>query len=73
MIGIRKVHGAGILAICRLLMLDFLKLIFLAFVIAVPVANYFIEDWLEQFVYRMEISPMHFVIPGLFKIGRAYV
>jgi len=68
MIGIRKVHGAGILAICRLLMLDFLKLIFLAFVIAVPVANYFIEDWLEQFVYRMEISPMHFVIPGLFII-----
>lgn len=64
MIGIRKVFGAGVGSIIKLITWDFLKLILIAFVIAIPVANYFIEDWLTQFVFRMELSVYHFVVPG---------
>jgi ABC-type antimicrobial peptide transport system permease subunit len=55
-IGIRKVFGASVLNILLLLSRDYVKLIVLAFVISIPVINYFITDWLSQFAYKIEIS-----------------
>jgi putative ABC transport system permease protein len=55
-IGIRKVLGADVLGIVRLLSTDFLKLAFLAFLLAAPVAWFTMNKWLEDFAYRISIS-----------------
>ena len=64
-IGIRKVFGATIPNILGLITKDFAKLLIIAFAIAVPVANYAIEDWLETFIHKINIDPWLFIIPGL--------
>jgi putative ABC transport system permease protein len=55
-IGIRKVLGASVLSITTMLSKDFLKLVMIAIVIALPVAWYFMHDWLKDFAYRINIS-----------------
>jgi ABC-type antimicrobial peptide transport system permease subunit len=55
-IGIRKVVGATISQIISLLSKDFLKLIIVAFIIAVPVAWYGTHEWLQNFTYRTNLS-----------------
>ena len=55
-IGIRKVLGADVLGIVRLLSTDFLKLVLLAFLLAAPVAWFAMNRWLEDFAYRISIS-----------------
>jgi ABC-type antimicrobial peptide transport system permease subunit len=52
-IGIRKVMGASILRVTALLSKDFLNLVFIAIVIASPIAWYGMTQWLETFSYRM--------------------
>ncbi len=64
-IGVRKVHGAGRLNIVFLLSKDFAKLIIIAFMLASPFAWYFIQQWLEGFQFRTEMSFLNFVIAGL--------
>jgi putative ABC transport system permease protein len=56
-IGIRRVLGAGVWNITRLLSRDFVRLVLIAFVIAAPVAWYFGNQWLEDFAYRVHLSP----------------
>jgi putative ABC transport system permease protein len=51
-IGIRKVLGASVVRIFRMLTVDFLWPVTLAFVIATPIAWYFMQGWLQDFVYR---------------------
>ncbi|HEY4291073.1 MAG TPA: ABC transporter permease [Puia sp.] len=55
-IGIRKVLGADVFGIVRLLSTDFLKLVLLAFVLAAPVAWFAMTKWLEDFAYRISIG-----------------
>lgn len=55
-IGIRKVNGATVREILRMLNTDFLKWVLLAFVIAVPVSWYAMLQWLQGFAYKTEIS-----------------
>ncbi|HLL44665.1 MAG TPA: FtsX-like permease family protein, partial [Segetibacter sp.] len=64
-IGIRKVLGAPVSAIVGLLSKDFLKLVVIAIVIATPVAWYFMNKWLQDYVYRVNISWAVFAIAGL--------
>ena len=54
--GIRKVLGASNAGIVSLLSKDFLKLVFISFFIASPIAWYFINRWLEGFAYRAPFS-----------------
>ncbi|WP_221394013.1 ABC transporter permease [Dyadobacter sp. NIV53] len=54
-IGVRKVMGASIGSIVRLLSKDFLKLVLISFVIASPIAYYGMYQWLQNFAYRTEI------------------
>ena len=54
-IGIRKVFGANENKILRLISRDFLILVSIGIVIAVPVAYYFMSRWLENYVYRTKI------------------
>jgi putative ABC transport system permease protein len=55
-IGIRRVLGADVMSITRLLSTDFVQLVIIAFIIATPVAWYFGNRWLEDFAYRIELS-----------------
>jgi putative ABC transport system permease protein len=63
-IGIRKVLGASIANIVALLSKDFVKLVILGFVIAIPIAWYTMNQWLADFAYRIEIGPGIFVLAG---------
>ena len=63
-IGIRKVLGARIADIVRLLVWQFSKPVLLANLLAWPVAWYFMQDWLEGFAYRIELSPFYFLTAG---------
>ena len=64
-IGIRKVLGASAANITNLLATNFIKLVLVAFVIAVPIAWIVMNKWLENFAYRINISWMVFIIAGL--------
>lgn len=63
-IGIRKVIGATISQIIVLLSKDFLKLVLLAFLIAVPIAWWGAHKWLENFAYRTDVSWWVFLAGG---------
>jgi putative ABC transport system permease protein len=60
-IGIRKVFGANEGVVVRLISKDFLILVAISIIIALPVAYYFMGNWLENYVYRTKIG-----IPILF-------
>ncbi len=64
-IGVRKVLGASVESVVALLSKDFLKLTVIATVIAFPVAWYFMNKWLEDFAYRIDIGWTIFLIAGL--------
>lgn len=64
-IGIRKVLGATATGIVVLLSKDFVKLMLISILIASPIAWYFMDQWLQDFAYRIEISPWVFAIAGL--------
>ena len=63
-IGIRKVLGAEVASIVSLLSKDFLKLVALSAVIAFPLAWWVMEQWLEGFAYRIDISLGIYMIAG---------
>ena len=67
-IGIRKVLGASIHSVVQLLTKDFVKLIGIAFLIASPIAYYFMQRWLEDFTYRIDIQWWVFVLAGGFAL-----
>jgi putative ABC transport system permease protein len=63
-IGIRKVLGASIGSITALVSKDFIRLVFIAIVIATPVAWWGMNNWLQEFAYRAPISAWVFVLAG---------
>ena len=60
-IGVRKVLGAPVGSIVYQLSRDFTKLVVAANIIAWPVAYYFVERWLQNFAYRIDVGPAIFV------------
>jgi len=64
-IGIRKVLGASVNNIARMLSKDFLKLVLIASVIAFPVAAWAMNQWLQDFAYRVSISWWIFFVSGM--------
>ncbi|WP_298792579.1 ABC transporter permease [uncultured Allomuricauda sp.] len=63
-IGIRKVLGASINSITFLISKDFLKLIAIAILIASPLAYYFMNQWLSDFAYRINVPAWAFGLAG---------
>jgi ABC-type antimicrobial peptide transport system permease subunit len=55
-IGIRKVIGASVFAIWKMLSKEFVMLVLIACAIAIPVASYILSQWLNKFEYRTNIS-----------------
>ncbi len=72
-IGIRKVLGASIADVTSLLSKDFIRLILMAIVIALPLAWYAMNQWLQDFAYRITISWWMFVLAGLLAVVVAIV
>ncbi|HVW98586.1 MAG TPA: FtsX-like permease family protein [Mucilaginibacter sp.] len=64
-IGIRKVLGASVTGIVRLLSKDFLLLVIISFAIATPIALYGMNKWLQAFAYRITLSWWMFALAGM--------
>jgi len=64
-IGIRKVLGASVPGLVNLLSKDFLTLVLIAIIIATPLSWIFMNEWLRDFAYRINISWMVFITAGL--------
>lgn len=64
-IGIRKVLGASVTNIVSVLSTDFMRLVFLAFVIAAPLAWWATYEWLQNYAYRTTMSWWIFVLSGV--------
>jgi len=61
-VGVRKVLGASVQNIVYLFSRDFVVLIILAFIIAIPITWYGMEGWLADFAYKIDLSPTYFII-----------
>ncbi len=72
-IGIRKVLGASIQTVVRLMTKDYIMLVAIAFVIAAPIAYYLMQQWLEDFTYRIEVEWWVFLLAGGFALGIAFL
>lgn len=64
-IGIRKVMGANVTQIVRLMSTEFLRLVLIALVIAVPIGWYMMSQWLSNFAYRIPLNGMPFLYAGM--------
>lgn len=67
-IGVRKVLGASVPSLIRLLSIDFLKPILVAIVLATPAAWYVMSEWLSDFVYHIEIDWLTLAGAGLLTV-----
>ena len=76
-IGIRKVLGASVMQIVTLLSQDFAKVIFIAALLALPVAYFAMETWLSNYAVRIDLSAWIFILPVamifLFALGTVSV
>jgi ABC-type antimicrobial peptide transport system permease subunit len=64
-IGVRKVLGATVINLWKLLSRDFIILVLISICVSIPVAYYFMHDWLSQFEYRAPLSWWIFASAGL--------
>ena len=64
-IGVRKVLGASVFDVWNLLSKDFLVLVIISFLIAIPLAWYGMSKWLQDYSYRINISWEIFLVAGL--------
>jgi ABC-type antimicrobial peptide transport system permease subunit len=63
-IGIRKVLGASVITVWRLLSKEFVLLVIISSILATPIAWYYLENWLTNYDYRIAISWQVFLIAG---------
>ena len=64
-IGIRKVMGATVPGLVMMLSKDFTRLIIISFVVAAPIAYYYTSQWLDKFVYRIDVDATVFILAGI--------
>ncbi len=72
-VGIRKVLGASVKSIVIMFSKEFTFLISIAFIIAVPVAWYFMNNWLQNFVYRIHLGVGVFILAIVLSLVIAWV
>lgn len=70
-IGIRKVLGASVVGIVRMLSSDFIKLVMVSIVVASPIAWWVMNRWLENFAYRIDIQWWIFALAGFAAVAIA--
>jgi putative ABC transport system permease protein len=64
-IGIRKINGAKVSEIVTMLNMSFVKWIFIAFCISVPISYFVLDRWLQNFAYRTNLSWWMFLLAGI--------
>ncbi|HRI21827.1 MAG TPA: FtsX-like permease family protein, partial [Panacibacter sp.] len=67
-IGVRKVLGASVGGIAALLSIDFIKLVFISFVVAAPISYWAMHTWLLDYNYRVPIQWWVFALAGLLSL-----
>ena len=72
-IGIRKVLGATVPNILLLLTKEFTKFVFLANIIAWPVAYFAMNNWLQNFAYRINIGIWTFILSAILALAIALI
>lgn len=72
-IGIRKVLGASISSIITLLSKEFIKLVIISFISATLLTTFFMNRWLEDFVYRTNLKPFTFILAGAVALTIAWL
>jgi putative ABC transport system permease protein len=72
-IGVRKVLGASVTGIITMLSKDFLKLVLLSILIAIPIAWWAMKEWLSDFAYKMDMSWWIFVLAGIIALIIAFI
>ena len=72
-IGVRKVLGASVTGITRLLSVDFLKLVLVSFFIAAPISWWTMHEWLSNYTYAVSIQWWVFVLAGLVSAFIAFI
>jgi ABC-type antimicrobial peptide transport system permease subunit len=63
-IGVRKVLGAGVAGLWALLSVDFVKLVALSMLIAIPLSGYCMHQWLQNYQLHTDLSPWIFIVAG---------
>ena len=71
-IGVRKVVGASVSSITLLLSKDFIKLVLISLFISTPISWWLMNKWLDDYVYRINLSAWFFIIAGLIAIFIAF-
>ncbi|MCA0397748.1 MAG: ABC transporter permease [Bacteroidetes bacterium] len=64
-IGLRKVLGASVFQLWKTMSFDFLKLVLISIVVAIPIAWYFLHGWLNKYDYHVSISAWIFLFAGI--------
>jgi ABC-type antimicrobial peptide transport system permease subunit len=72
-IGIRKVFGANEGVVVRLISKDFLILVAISIIIALPAAYYFMSNWLENYVYRTKIGVLLLFVSAILTIVITFI
>lgn len=72
-IGIRKAMGASTSNVVGMLTREFTKLVLLSFLLAIPIAWYFMNEWLKAFAYKTDMGVWPFLIAGLMAIMIAWL
>ena len=72
-IGVRKVLGASVSSLMQLLSLSFLKMVMVAIVIGVPIANYIMSGWLKNFEFHTTINWLVIVLAAISTLGIALI
>ena len=70
-IGIRKVLGAKVSQILRLLVWDVCRLVIIANLAAWPITFFFMTNWLHRFAYQTDLGPLPFAVAGAFSLALA--
>lgn len=71
-IGIRKVLGASVTGIVQLISKDFLSLVIIAIIIAIPVASWAMNKWLQDFAYRINVLWWIFIVAAVIALIIAF-
>ncbi|MBS1509481.1 MAG: ABC transporter permease [Bacteroidetes bacterium] len=72
-IGVRKVLGATVTQVVLLLSKEFVVMVMIAFIVAVPITWFIMNKWLQEFAYRIDIGWITFIAAGILALLLAFV
>ncbi len=67
--GIRKVLGASNSSLLRIILSNILSYVFISACISIPLTIFVMQPYLENYYYRISISPLHFILAGSIVLG----